>query len=421
MVVINPAAQAILDAFLQPGTLDPSRVPVDLPAEVIEHTLRQLAELELLTPHGITQEPVRSQSRTLTAWLHVTNACNLRCHYCYVNKTEDEMSEETGLAAVAAVFRSARQHGFSAVKLKYAGGESTLNFGLVQKLHQHALAQVQQTGLALREVVQSNGVGLSRLMIEGMREMGMRLMISLDGVGEAHDAQRPFANGKGSFGHVARGIDRAIALGLKPHLSITVTGQSAGGLREAVRFALVRELRFNLNFYRDHECSSTRAQMQNENTQLIAGVLDAFEEIVQNLPAERVIDGLIDHSTFDQPHEHACGAGHNYMVIDHNGGVTRCQMEIERTITDVLASDPLQAVRADKNGFQNVAVSQKEGCRECEWQHWCAGGCSLLTFKATGRTDIQSPYCEVYKALYPAALRLEGLRLLKWVEPMSCA
>jgi len=44
---------------------------------------------------------------TLTAWLHVTNDCNLRCPYCYVSKSRDEMTEGVGLAAVERVIASA--------------------------------------------------------------------------------------------------------------------------------------------------------------------------------------------------------------------------------------------------------------------------------------------------------------------------
>lgn len=32
----------------------------------------------------------------LTAWLHVTNVCNLRCPYCYMRQTHEVKSEETG-------------------------------------------------------------------------------------------------------------------------------------------------------------------------------------------------------------------------------------------------------------------------------------------------------------------------------------
>ena len=54
------------------------------------------------------------------------------------------------------------------------------------------------------------------------------------------------------------------------------------------------------------------------------------------------------------------------------------------------------------------------GCRDCEWKYWCAGGCPLTTYRATGRYDVKSPNCNIYKAIYPQAMRLEGLRLLKY-------
>src|SRR5438445_5551374 len=54
-------------------------------------------------------------SDTLTAWLHVTNACNLRCQYCYVSKTNEHMSSHTAYNAVNAIFRSALKQRFSRV------------------------------------------------------------------------------------------------------------------------------------------------------------------------------------------------------------------------------------------------------------------------------------------------------------------
>ena len=52
------------------------------------------------------------QDEELSVWLHVTNSCNLGCDYCYLAKTGENMSEETALRAVDAVFRSARRQHF---------------------------------------------------------------------------------------------------------------------------------------------------------------------------------------------------------------------------------------------------------------------------------------------------------------------
>ena len=403
VVVLNKSARAILDAYHQPHTL----------TDDIAH---QLAALHLLTPIQNQKSEIQSQPSMLTAWLHVTNACNLRCAYCYLDKTGEAMTEDVGRAAVEAVFRSAQVNSFRAIKLKYAGGEPTLNFGLVQAIHAYALQKAAKAGLELREVVLSNGVALAQAVLDWLRDEQVRLMISLDGVGKMHDAQRAFINGRGTFALVARSLDRALERGLTPHLSITITARNADRLPEAVAFAIERDLPFNLNFYRENDCAASAADLAADHTRLIAGIKDAFAVIEANLPRRRLIDALVDRSAFDAPHQHPCGAGRNYLVIDQRGGVARCQMEIERPVTDVLAEDPLAAIRARTQDFQNAPVDEKD-CRECTWRYWCAGGCPLLTFRATGRNDVKSPYCNVYRALYPDVLKLEGLRLLKWGGP----
>ncbi len=94
-------------------------------------------------------------------------------------------------------------------------------------------------------MVLSNGVALTRSTPALCAMNRFRLAISLDGVGEVHDQQRPFVNGRGSFTHVQRGIDWALSVGVSPFLSITVTAQSAEYIRETVAFALDRDLAFN--------------------------------------------------------------------------------------------------------------------------------------------------------------------------------
>ncbi len=434
ITVLNAPARGILDTFTVPRPLT-------------DATARQLAGLGLLAPDCApqpakkqlfrkTQNPAFAVSHkmkntagvlganpdvaphTLTAWLHVTSRCNLRCAYCYVPRSDATMSLETGRAAVDAVFRSALAHGFRAVKLKYAGGEPALNWPLVRTLHRHAVEQAAQSGLELREVVLSNGTLLTGEMVDWLRGEDVRLMISLDGIGAAHDAQRPFADGRGSFAQVARNVDRALARGLSPYLSITVTARNAGGLADAVTFALERDLLFNLNFVREPGVGQV-ANLSNGDARLIAGLKAALAVIETELPRRRLIDALVDRSVFGAPHEHPCGAGLNYLVIAPHGRVVRCQMTMAQPVTDVWADDPLHIVRGWRDGFQNIPVDEKEGCRDCTWRYWCAGGCPLLAHCTTGRSDVPSPYCAVYKALYPDVLRLEGLRLLKWQLPPS--
>lgn len=400
-VVLNRAAQAVWERYAAPQPL-------------ADETARRLAALDLLEAKD--GAPAPSRSPVLTAWLHITNACNLRCTYCFVRKSDEAMDEATGEAALRAVFGAAVQHGFRAVKLKYAGGEPTLHFGLLRRLHERAAALGCQHGLDVEEVVISNGVALTGAMLDFIRQADMTLSISLDGLDGGHDRQRVFANGRGSVEYVLRGIERALAHGVRPHLSVTVTRHNVASLPEVVGFALERELYFNLNLYQEHEPGVHHDELRATNEALIAGLRRALAVIAADLPRYNVFTALLDRTNLAGPHAKACGVGENYLVIDHRGRVSRCQMEMDRPVTDVRAGDVLQSIHLyeDAAPFHNPAVEAKTDCRACPWRYVCAGGCALMTYRSFGRSDVASPYCAVYQALLPEILRLEGLRLLRW-------
>jgi uncharacterized protein len=384
----------------------------DRPRPLVTGMDQQLAALRLLTPDCGAVEPPQTVSQTLTAWLHVTDACNLRCPYCYVRDRGREMDGTTGRAAVEAVVRSAEIHGFRSVKLKYAGGEPTLRWPLVRALHAYARTLAERAGLKLRATVLSNGTHSTNAMVDWFLDQNVRLMISLDGIGPVHNAQRPFADGRGSFTQVAHTIDQAVACGLSPYLSVTVTDQNVEHLADAVAFALARDLRFNLNFVRDVR-STSRLAVPSVQQRWIEGLTNALSVIEAELPRDRILDGLLDRSLLSAPHAYPCGAGRNYVVIGPHGTVARCQMAMDQSVTDVGEADPLMTVQKADHSFYNIAVDERSQCRECAWRYVCAGGCPILA-KSVDGTLVPSPYCKIYRALFPQLLRLEGLRLLKW-------
>ncbi|MFQ3631239.1 radical SAM protein [Roseiflexus sp.] len=410
VVVFDQAAWTILQQFRQPRQIN----SVTAGDERTGMAVRRLVALHMLQPVGAPSAAEHAPATTLTVWLHVTNECNLRCDYCFVSKTPDEMDMARGRRAIDAVIRSALRHGFPRIKIKYAGGEATLNIPLILAVHRYARECAVQHGLTLDGVVLSNGVALGERTIRSLRDSGIRLMISLDGIGDLHDANRRFANGRGSFTHVARTLDRLARHGIKPSISITLSRRNLGGLAATVAYVLERGLPFAINFYRENECSAGFTDLAYQDDQMIAAMQEAFAVIARRLPPYSLLGALLDRARLDAPHDYPCGVGRSYMVIDQRGGVAKCHMEIDRTVTDVTATDPLQLIREDTIGIQNIPVAEKEGCRECTWRSWCAGGCPALTYRVTGRYDVKSPNCRIYQALFPDVVRLEGLRLLKY-------
>lgn len=417
VVVLNQSAQEIFDCLRQPLTLAEAQVACSDQGQQVEEVLGRLGRLEMIHPAGHGPLPVFGDSRVLTAWLHVTNACNLRCPYCYVHKSAEGMDEPTGRAAVEAVVGSAVRHGFDTVKLKYAGGEASLNHRLLVSLHAYARELTAASGLGLQATLLSNGVHLPATLVRTLKAEGIRVMVSLDGVGAQHDVQRPTVAGRPSFHLVERTIAGLIEQDHAPHLSITITSRNTGGVADVVRFALERGLTFSLNLFRDNDCAASFPDLRYEEQAMISALLDAFGAIEESMPRWSVLGSVLDRGQLLEPRQRPCGVGQDYLVIDQRGKVAKCHMEIERTLGDVFTGDPLELVRQDRQTVQNLLVEDKAGCRDCTWRYWCSGGCSIAAFRATGRYDVKSPNCNIYKAIYPQALRLEGLRLLKYAVP----
>jgi len=411
IALVNSSALDILKSFQLPRNIG-RQDPEDIIKKMVKASLLAVVD-ENTAPICVTSP------QTLSAWIHVTDRCNLRCSYCYLPHVREDMTIETGQAAIDAIFRSAVIHGYQQVKIKYAGGEPLLRFSLIKELHKYASHLSEKHGFTLDAVILSNGTLLTPEIVQTLKTKNIRLMISLDGLGQYHDSHRIYAGGRGTFADVVESVLLALKHELIPHISVTVSGRTAEGLPNLMSWILEHDLPFSLNFYRENELSVSNTDMRLDEEKIVSGMLAAFKIIESYLPSRNLLPSIVDRANLSSPHLHTCGVGQNYLVFDQNGQVAKCQMHIRKPVTNIHAADPLALIRADQVGIQNLPVMEKEGCKTCEWKHWCTGGCPLATHRATGRYDVKSPNCNIYKALYPEALRLEGLRLIKYSSSLE--
>jgi uncharacterized protein len=406
IAILNPSAFGLWEQFQQHHS----------PDYYIEHSpfiTTLMASGLLVLPHT---KVVSRTARTLTVWLHVTNDCNLRCDYCYLQKTSARMNDEIGYSAIDAVLRSALEGNFKRVNLKFSGGEATLNIGLVFKLHAYAQKKALAYDVELDAVILSNGIAFSRSIIDRIKARGIKVMISVDGVNNTQNIHRRISDEQGSFIFVERTINNLLARGITPFISITLTPFNLDGLPSTISYVLDRNLPFNINFFRDNDCATIHDGLASNKNRVVNAIRDAFKIIQEKLPAQSLLGEILDRSQFVHPRYKTCGVGESYLVIDHLGQVSKCHMDMENPITNISVINPLRNVRDCQLGFKNVSVDEKEGCRDCQWRYWCAGGCPLETYRTTGRYDVKSPNCSIYQALFPEILRLEGLRLLKYQD-----
>lgn len=417
MAVINPPARRVLDFFATPRTLTDWTQQADISHQEALDAARLFYRggfLEKSTALHTLPSFSISKPTTLEAWLFLTRACNMACLHCFVGKDTRRMNLETGLNAVRRLFDLAHQGGQREVKVKYAGGEPTLNWALIPALHEEGAALSSRTGIAFKEILVSNATALSESRLQFIKDAHINLSVSLDGFGEGHDRQRPMVNGWNSFRRVIDTVQLAISMGISPFLTMTLTSLNLQDLPAVTQFAIENKLYLNMNFYRPHQVDDP---LVPEHQALVDTVLAAFEVIQANPPAYRLIDGLIDRSNFGFAHQHTCGAGLNYLSIDTDGRVSPCHMLTGHNHYEL--SQPLETVQPVFGAFENPHVESRAGCNTCEWRYWCAGGCPILAHTTQGTVNASSPYCDVYKALYPELLRLEGARLLKYADAVA--
>jgi uncharacterized protein len=409
-VVVDHAAKQLISTFSRPRSLAPSEQ--EGPTSLL---IKQMVKLGMLMPPGQPFSLADSHN-LLTAWLQITNRCNLACHYCYSPKGKADMPVQVGYESLHAIFRAAARQNYSTVKLKYAGGEPLLQFPLIEQLHQYAQELSRNQDTSLEGVILTNGTLLTPQILETMQALGLQLMVSLDRLGGNHDCQRPYLNGNPSFEDVVKAIELAVTFGVVPDISITVSSRNVEDLPELIAWLLARDLPFSFNFYRENERSASHEDLKLEEKKIVRGLLTTYHVIESNLPERSLLSSIANRANLSVPHLRPCGVGKSYMVFDHQGNISKCQMQLDSPITSVGAQYPLTLVQQDAGGIQNLSVEDKEECQTCDWRYWCAGGCPVEAYRVTGRYNTKSPNCAIYKALFPEIVRLEGLRLLKYAR-----
>lgn len=407
-VVANHAALDVFQAFAYTSATPETSIPT-INAEDFLTATYTFKQLGFLTQVNAAAPPAYTASAPapLETWLFLTRACNLACAHCFINKDPRTMTLETGLHAVERLFELARQNDHPGVKIKYAGGEPTLRWDLVTALHEHAAALSRRNALHLTEILVTNGAALSRARLAYLQDANIQLSLSLDGFGQGHDRQRPFVNGQPSFARILRNLEIALSMGLRPHLTITLTRLNLDDLPALTEFALRHRLYLNWNFYRPH---SANDPLTPNSTLLTDAMRKGLEVISSSLPNYPFMDRLIDRSNFGAAHQHTCGAGRHYLSVDYDGTVLPCHMLSGANGEGI----PLQSLSGGRfENFTNPAVDEKPDCAHCEWRYWCAGGCPILTGVVTGKATSRSPYCQVYKAIYPELMVLKGKQIIQ--------
>jgi MoaA/NifB/PqqE/SkfB family radical SAM enzyme len=163
--------------------------------------------------------------RPLTLAFELSNLCNLHCTHC-IRGSHQETIEHLDFALFRRVLDEAGEK-FRPLSVVFTGGEP-----LTSELFAPAVEELLMRGIPYRFV--TNGWLIPRQLPLLLRHAPQYVRVSLSGATEAtHDRQR----GRGSFRRALLAAATLLSRGLRAEMSMVVTRESRGELREAVALA----------------------------------------------------------------------------------------------------------------------------------------------------------------------------------------
>ncbi len=339
----------------------------------------------------------------MKAVLHLTTKCNLRCKYCYAPQTgRATMTKEIAEQGVDLAI----ELGTDSACVSYFGGEPMLRFDLIKELTSYARKAGAARGRQMHFRMSTNGTLFDEESLAFCRDNDILFAISLDGDQEAHDAQRVFADGRGSFETIDEKLDLILKYNPITVFTSVITPAPAGRLAPSIEYMWGRGIRFIA-----HQVDYTHPDWSPER----------FEELAQSYRAlarfyvDKARDGEHFHLTMidEKLRTHAkspialgetCDFGTRKVSVHPDGRIFPCV----QFVSDKAGSEDFcighvatgLTQRRDELVAENK--STRPQCEGCALLGRCANWCGCMNWQLTGEiTTVPGILCAHERMLIP--------------------
>jgi len=384
------------------------------------HRLARLREAPEKVPglasvlEGRPDSPEREESLApKNLILQVSHACNLRCRYCSADFGRyggrfRSMTAQTAARAIDFLFESSDA---ADLAVTYFGGEPLLNLEAVLSSARHALGRAQRERKNVSLHLVTNGVELQPQTLMRLDELGFSLTVSMDGPKGCHDRCRPFPDGRGSHGTIARQLEIAgqMPIGRRVTVRGTFTRESAAFFPN-VRYLARRRFSNNIAFEPVFLPTSDPLALRWRD---LPDIRQAYRELARlyvdqwrngNPFCLWDFDDAIVQLVRAVPRRSRCGAGVATVAVTAEGDLYACHMS---TGMDQARLGNLEGGLDEKRRQPWVERFRngREGCSNCWLRALCGGGCN--THAILYNKGLGSPYrleCRLIEHRYRLAL-----------------
>jgi len=324
-------------------------------------------------------------------YLLLTDLCNLRCSYCYIEGSFDArhtfsvMTRETAQKGLAAFARALGENPLKGIRpqpqIIFYGGEPLLNSQVfIDALDEIAALQTQnRLPRDVAKVLITNGTVLTEDVVDAILKHQVSVSVSMDGPREVHDAHRIAKDEGSTFERVVHCIRRLQAHGIQPSISCTITKSNVDQLEQVLMWLDsefgIKSLGFNMLM--DLQGSTLIDADYTERA--TEGILRCFVIAREKgIYEDRIMRKA---KAFVNRHIHAvdCGGCGNQIVVTPDGRIGPCQAYLGSSPAfPGSIDDPSFSAHQDSLflRWSDRSPLSTPTCWDCEALGICGGGCA---------------------------------------------
>jgi radical SAM protein with 4Fe4S-binding SPASM domain len=316
--------------------------------------------------------------------VYLTNACNLRCKYCFNLDRED--APRVPLDDICAILDAAYQRGNRYVSI--TGGEPFLYkqiFEVLDFAH----------GLGYWINILSHGGLLDQSRVERLKKYWrLRIRISLDGPDrDTHDLLR----GQGTFDATLSKIDLLVANGINVGVGVTVSEHNLDAVEDILRLGLEKGVAF-IRFVpvarvKKGKAAQVTALLHERLLESLIGLTIKYHEHVDLVPARSdKAPASIDALTTRR-----CMAGKHFFGITPDKKIVPCPLISDHPDVPTIRFEDAESFARLGREMDALFAGMKERlggiCGTCEFREVCYGGCLAEKLSFERRLDDEQPVC----------------------------
>lgn len=396
------------------------------PAEV-GACIHELCQVRAITDAPETKQapqqlPEHFPLQTLV--MNLTNQCNLSCQYCY-EFGEDKIATPEGrkkfmdweTAKTSVDFLFAQSEGRRAVHVTFFGGETLMNFPLLQSVVDYSRTRAEERGVSVDFSLTTNATLLTPAIIDYLAENRVGVTVSLDGPREMNDKFRIFANGRGSYDIIAPKVRDLLARHHTRPIAARVTMTS----HAMDVFKIYRHLKHDLGFHEVGFAPVTTSpdRLYSINEPGMDEVFAQFGELAKEylqFALRGELHGFSNVSdTLAELHQgvnksHPCGAGLGLVGVGPSGDIAPCHRFVDSD-QHALGSVFSGIDKKKQSAFLDRGnIQAKPDCHTCWARPLCAGGChheAFVRYGDTGHPNLH--YCTWIRGWTHTCLEIYGV------------